>query len=482
MVCAPALYTHHGIGTGGTEKNVQQSWEPVNKKLRPYQIEGADRAYKQHQFMLNYAMRCGKTSVAIEVFTQSIFRQTLIVGPAIARTVWIQELQKWWPDHPEAFLFKYKYQTEKAAKAPIIVTSYGMVKHLLPYNLPLDIIVADESHMLGNARSQRTKAFKEIRNQNIDARVLFLTGTPIADDVQDLWSQLDILHPGAWGSFFKFKKRYCDSRENEYATSGLEFFGLNEEYEQELNQRLQPISMRITREDVKEYLPPLSTETIFIDAPKKLANQDLNKLLKEADPKSFKKIIDDLANAKIKETLQWVETVLSGGTSHALVFTHRIETARTLAEKLQEDYRTLLITGEDVKSPEKRNKLLEAHKLSDRGVIVATMHSVPVAIDLSHCKETLFAELYYYPMTMLQAMARTDTLEGGDPITVSFLVAKGTVDEHWMSLLNEKVSNINKVIRGGAHENELHKAMGGDESEEDFLSRMRDVALSWDED
>jgi SNF2 family DNA or RNA helicase len=118
----------------------------------------------------------------------------------------------------------------------------------------------------------------------------------------------------------------------------------------------------------------------------------------------------------------------------------------------------LAITGED--SPESRNALLRQAKEHTKAIVVATMHSIGIGIDLTFCTQALFAELYYRPETVIQAIGRFSRLSGKVPSSVAILCVEGTADEMLAQHLLAKIAAINKVVQPGDSEAKLSDALG----------------------
>ena len=72
------------------------------------------------------------------------------------------------------------------------------------------VVVADESHYVKDAKAKRTKALLPVLKRA--ARCVLLSGTPALNRPKDLFTQMDALRPGSLGTFTDFAKRYCNAR------------------------------------------------------------------------------------------------------------------------------------------------------------------------------------------------------------------------------------------------------------------------------
>ena len=69
------------------------------------------------------------------------------------------------------------------------------------------VVIADESHYVKDAKAKRTKALLPVLKRA--KRCVLLSGTPALNRPRDLYTQVDALRPGSFGTFMDFAKRYC---------------------------------------------------------------------------------------------------------------------------------------------------------------------------------------------------------------------------------------------------------------------------------
>jgi non-specific serine/threonine protein kinase len=140
-------------------------------------------------------------------------RPSLLVVPASLVGNWKQELARFAPDLNAFFAHRSECSAElldRVARAPerelaeidLVITTYALVKKL-PWltETPWRLAVLDEAQAIKNASSAQTKAVKKLR---ADVRIA-LTGTPVENQLGDLWSLFDFCCPGLLGSASQFK-------------------------------------------------------------------------------------------------------------------------------------------------------------------------------------------------------------------------------------------------------------------------------------
>jgi TATA-binding protein-associated factor len=254
---------------------------PVSIKatLRKYQQEGVNwlaflNKYHLHGILCD-DMGLGKTLQTICIVssdhyireekykeTQSPeFRKlpTLVICPPSLTGHWEQELNQYAP-----FMKVLVYAGGPSIRAPlrsqiphadVVVTSYDVsrndVEHITAHDY--NYCVLDEGHIIKNAASKLTKSVKRVKAEHR----LILSGTPIQNNVLELWSLFDFLMPGFLGTekifHEKFAKPIAASRNSKTSSKEQEIGALALE---SLHKQVLPFMLRRLKEDVLSDLPP----------------------------------------------------------------------------------------------------------------------------------------------------------------------------------------------------------------------------------
>lgn len=195
------------------------------ERLYPYQREGIAwlRALHDRQprgGVLGDDMGLGKT-VQVAAFLAGMLaseriRTALIVCPLSIIDQWGAELAKWAPGaRVRLFHGANKAEREKAvpqtlASGGVCLTTYGMLQnnaeHCCPGGESWDYVVLDEGHTIKNYTAQISQKVRLLRAE----RRLVMTGTPITNKLQELWSLLDWACPGLLGDRKTFKEEFED--------------------------------------------------------------------------------------------------------------------------------------------------------------------------------------------------------------------------------------------------------------------------------
>ncbi|EPY53849.1 TATA-binding protein associated factor Mot1 [Schizosaccharomyces cryophilus OY26] len=276
----------------------------VNADLRKYQQEGVNwlaflNKYELHGILCD-DMGLGKTLQTICVVAsdhhnrQKAFEETkspkfahapsLVVCPSTLAGHWQQELLTYAP-----FLRVLLYvgpptdrtKLRKQLKVvDVVVTSYDICRNDMESLVKVDwnYCVLDEGHVIKNARAKLTKAVKCLRSYHR----LILSGTPIQNNVLELWSLFDFLMPGFLGSEKIFHERFVkpiaasrdaksSSKERERGTLALEA----------IHKQVLPFLLRRLKEDVLADLPPKIIQDYYCemsDLQRKLHNDFISQL------------------------------------------------------------------------------------------------------------------------------------------------------------------------------------------------------------
>jgi superfamily II DNA or RNA helicase len=238
--------------------------EPLPKSLtadyRHYQKDGVQWLARLRKMGLNGIladdMGLGKTLQAITAIVQyqeakkenGAPRVHLIVCPTSLVDNWKEEFRHFGSKLNVTTCVGTPQERKKllanAAKYDVIVTSYGLVqKDLELYEkLSFGYMILDEAQAIKNRETQNARSVKKIAARHR----LILTGTPLENSLEDLWSLFDFLMPGILGSFDRFTNTYVKT--NGQSTGALAT----------LRKKVTPFVLRRMKLDVLDDLPPIS--------------------------------------------------------------------------------------------------------------------------------------------------------------------------------------------------------------------------------
>lgn len=265
-----------------------------------HQVEALRVGYPQRAFALFHEMGCGKTFTTINIAAArrhiGSISGLLVICPTPIKLVWEDEFERMCPDitTPDVFVMSSgkNKEAEKFIRCPpedgklkvlvvgIEALSQGKAADIANkfVNTHDTMVVVDESSKIKNPTAARTK--KVIKMGANAAFRIILTGTPITQGIEDLYSQFQFLNPAIIGlkSFFVFKNRYCQMGGFE----GRQIIG----YQQtdELMKRVSPFIHAVKTRDVLDLPEKAYTKLIVQPTPEqKSAIKSLKDLFEAED-------------------------------------------------------------------------------------------------------------------------------------------------------------------------------------------------------
>ena len=206
-----------------TPANIKTSSVPATFKatLRPYQKNGF--TWLNYMNKLGFGacladdMGLGKT-VQMLAFLDKMRKdnknsKVLLVVPASLIGNWMKEAEKFTPSMSVCVLHGQAgggMNNEPGKDAFLTITTYGMtIRHPELEKITWDCLVLDEAQAIKNPVSKQTRQIKKLHTR----MKIAMTGTPIENDLTNLWSLFDFLNKGLLGSSEEFRK-YCKSLED----------------------------------------------------------------------------------------------------------------------------------------------------------------------------------------------------------------------------------------------------------------------------
>jgi len=320
-----------------------------------------------------------------------------------------------------------------------------------------DAIIADEATRISNPKAKTTIAIKKI-----NAKYRFpLSGTPLSNSVQDVWSILDFCEPGCLGSYWQFIEKYCEK----------DVWGSIKGYKNldMLKEEIKPYCIRRLKRDVLHQLPPKLYENIYIelspverkmyDAIKQELSEELKnmgmlerrglgnvltKLLRlKQTANSLELVSDRTESAKLEGLKELLQTICIDD-NKVVIFTFFKEMAMILMKELA-DYKPLLIAGGV--DEETRNANKDAFNSNTENRIMISTDAGTFGLNLQ--KKSKYVVHYDIPWSLTKTEQREDRVhrigqEG--QVTIYKMIAKDTIDEYQLQVLFSKMKTAQQVL------------------------------------
>ena len=133
------------------------------------------------------------------MFEAELIKKVIIVVPASLKSYWQAELKKWCYSAPNIISFEDKKKSDREAQLKklrkqggVLVTSFGMVtsEKINLSEIRYDVLVVDEGHKAKNINTELRKNLVALR---VRGHRLILTGTPLQNNLSELWSVFDFI-------------------------------------------------------------------------------------------------------------------------------------------------------------------------------------------------------------------------------------------------------------------------------------------------
>ena len=430
-------------------------------KMRKYQDFGTKYILSYRNVLLGDEMGLGKTIQAIAVANhlyQIGQRHAIVVCPLSILENWKSEIHKW------SKLNAYTYRGAKAKRdkeydtwlynGGILLTNYEQCFHLVKKKdkPAIDLLVVDEAHYIKNPKTNRAKHVKELAN--IAEYKLFMSGTPLENNLVEMMQLIDILNPTLSKQIRKDQNRLT-----------IEQF----------KERLATVYLRRKRKEVLQELPKMSIIerwSSFTDEEQKF----YDKCVDEASVSGLGALvkmrraafIDDESEkiAQIKEIAQEAKDM----NRKVIVFSFfKNSVLKRLAMLLPTSMEDVL-SGD--LSPGNRQKLIDKFNQSTTSnVLLAQIEAGGVGLNIQTANIVILCEPQWKPSTEQQAISRVYRMGQTRDVIVYRLLTKDSIDESMVDLIDIKQD----IFDTYANDSALQDAFKKHESDEAIKEKQKKI-------
>lgn len=413
--------------------------------LRPYQRQGVDWLVFLRRAglgaLLADDMGLGKTLQAL----CAIEGRTLVVAPTSVLHGWMREIERFRPSLRVSLYHGPGRVLDPDAE--VTITSYALLRQDVDgLTEPVwDCVILDEAQAIKNPESQIARAA-----HRLDAKARFaLTGTPVENRLDELWSQLHFLNPGLLGGRRDFRDRYARP-----IADG------DGEVAERLRQRIRPFLLRRLKSEVAPELPPLSEiildcdlsdeERAVYDTVRAATVRDVVERLRAGgNVMAALEALLRLRQAACHSSLVPGQTSKSGSSSKLETLFARLEEAVADGHKalVFSQWTSLL----DLLEPGLREREIDWLRLDgstrDRGGVVSGFQSddgPPVmllslraggtGLNLTAADHVFLLDPWWNPAVEQQAADRAHRIGQDKPVVLHRLIARNTVEEGILKL------------------------------------------------
>ncbi|MEZ4239928.1 MAG: SNF2-related protein [Myxococcota bacterium] len=422
--------------------------EGLRATLRPYQQRGVDwlRALRDRGLhgLLADEMGLGKTVQALGVLVEARGDgPSLVVAPTSVLWNWRDEAARFAPELRVVVWHGPGRDPGALAEADLVLTTYALLRRDLATlrAQPWTWLVLDEAQQVKNPGSVGARAARQLRARHR----LALTGTPLENDLTELWSVLTFLLPGLLGTRKAFHARFAEASD-----AAL----------QELHRRTRPFVLRRRKDDVAPELPPLSEVTLRVPLSQgerhlydAVRNTVREALLGADDAHRSRIVLDGLTrlrqaachpallpfpearrvqrSSKLAVLLERLEEVVLAG-SRALVFSQWVGLLDRVADALAERRLPHLRLQGDTRD---RAGVVAAFQRDDGPpVLLVSLKAGGTGLNLVAADVVFHLDPWWNPAAEDQATDRAHRIGQRRAVTAYRLVAADTIEERVLAL------------------------------------------------
>ena len=485
------------LGRWQSSKQIQALRERIKRLEQPTSVaepsgfEGSLRDYQQHGLawlttlgkvelggILADDMGLGKTVQIIAFLLleqlQGRTKPNLVVCPKSVVPNWIAELARFAPGlavHQSTGVNRTK-SIETLQAANVVVTSYALLhkdSEVLK-NIEFNLAIFDEAQAIKNPVTVSYQAASAIK-----ARLkLPVSGTPLENNLQDLWAHFNLTMPGFLYSHRTFNKVY---------RKPIEKHG-DPQLREHLAARIKPFVLRRTKQEVVKDLPPL-TEIIkrcelegaqrdLYETIRQLTTKKVREALRSKGAKrSHIEFLDALLklrqvccdprlvktqaaravqqSAKLTLLMELLTQLLSEGRSVVLFsqFTSMLALIETAVQSREIPY--CILTGETTD----RESQIKSFQAAEKRLFLMSLKAGGVGINLTAADTVVMYDPWWNPAVEAQAICRAHRIGQKNPVFAYRLIAQGSIEEKILDLQVRKRSLVENILSDNERPPEL---------------------------
>ena len=458
------------FGAAGTDA----AWKQILKvPLYPYQREGALFAAKAGRALIADDMGLGKTIQAIaaaEILARVAgIERVLIVSPTSLKHQWKQEIEKFAGREAvvvEGLLPERRraYQADGFYK----LVNYDVIHRDLDDILAWqpDLVILDEAQRIKNWKTRTAQSVKQLQSQF----AIVLTGTPLENRLEELYSIVEFVDRFRLGPMFRFLDKHQEVDETGRVVG---YRNLSQ-----VSKTLKPILVRRTKKEVLDELPERMDKQFFVPmTPQQAEHHEENRttvarlvakwrrygFLSEADQLRMQIALQNMRMAcnstylldhetdygtKADELVQLLGEMLEDPDHKAVIFSQWTRMHEIVAPRLEKRQWEHVLFHGGVPS-KRRTDLVRRFREDPKCRLFLATDAGGVGLNLQHASSVVVLDQPWNPAVLEQRIGRVHRLGQRRPVRVVHFISQGTIEEGMLELLKFKKSVFSGVLDGG---------------------------------
>ncbi len=393
-------------------------------------------------------------------------KPTLIVCPASVVPVWLQEMERFFPQmRTQVEVLRSGNDFAQKPEARLWLSSYTQLrrhKHLLPAT-DFGYAILDEAQTIKNPEAKVSQACISLKAE----RRIALTGTPVENRPSDLWTLFRFLMPGLLGTRRRFERALETNRE-----PALD----------RLRQQINPFILRRTKKEVAAELPPKVVMELacpltdrqraeykrLVEEGRSRLGNDVRKAAREntmglftlltrlrqicCDPGLLPWVETGLEHSgKIGALLTKLDEVVSNG-GKAVIFSQFVQLLRRLRPELEARYPDLPLFELTGKTTDRATPVKQFQRTRSAGIFLVSLRAGGTGITLTAADYVFLMDPWWNPAVEEQAIDRVHRIGQKKSVFVYRLIAHGTLEERIQRLKSEKRALYDRLVEEGRNE------------------------------
>ncbi|MCP4123704.1 MAG: DEAD/DEAH box helicase [Bacteroidetes bacterium] len=460
--------------TDGISKRKGYFDKLIKTKLYAYQREGVLFAARAGRSMLADDMGLGKTIQAIavaELYRKELnISKVLIISPTSLKYQWKNEIHKFSESNAKVVEGNMlKRQAQYSANEFYKIISYGVVKNDLKAinETNFDLVILDEAQRIKNWETQTARYIKWIQSKH----VLVLTGTPLENKLEELYSVMQVVDPFKLGPLHYYLSNHQIRAAETGKVIGYKDLNL-------IKEAINDVVLRRTKKKVLKQLPKRQDKVIFVPMTETqmkmhgefqydvcilvnkwrrhgfLNESDRNKLLinlncmRMVSDSTF--ILDQQTrfDTKVDELMNILENIFTTTEEKVVIFSQWERMTRLVAKEL--DNRKIKYENLHGSIPSHKREALFTNFNSDEATkVFLSTDAGGVGLNLQSASYLINLDLPWNPAVLEQRIGRIHRIGQKKNISVINLVSKDTIEERMLDVIQFKKSLSLGILDNG---------------------------------
>jgi SNF2 family DNA or RNA helicase len=439
----------------------------INAQLRHYQEQG----YKWLKYLYENSlggcladdMGLGKTIQTISLLSSLYPEQplsSLIVMPKSLLFNWENEINKFNPNLTYYTYYGTNRDIKEAKTKNLIFTTYSMLRNEIDKFRDEEFfyVVLDESQSIKNSNSQVSRAVMFLKSRHR----LSLSGTPIENNLGELYSLFRFLNPAMFGSLEEFNKYYAFPIQKDN----------DKDVSIELRKKVYPFILRRLKKDVLKELPDKIEQTLYVEM-----SSEQKEFYEQRRNFYYRSVKEQIAQSGVKKTQFYILQALSelrqiasipesksdgvvispkrevlvenildviANDHKVLVFANFLNALDLIAEDLEKaNIKYLLMTGA---TRDRKDLIDKFQNNDDYKVFLMTLKTGGLGLNLTAADYIFIFDPWWNKSAENQAIDRAHRI-GQDKTVFSYkLITKGTIEEKILLLQEKKMELFESII------------------------------------